>query len=67
MRKVTQKQVREWMTVLAKSQGSYSCLLERFLKGTPTARQQYINYLNRCQVKDIHDFVSIVENPRTFV
>ena len=67
MKKVTQKQVREWLSTLAKSQVSYARLLERFIKGTPKSRKDYINYLNARYVENIHDFVAVVEEPRTIV
>lgn len=67
MKKVTQKQVREWLKVLAKCQGTYERLYNRFINSTPKARQNYLNYLNANCVSNVHDFVSLVEEPRTIV
>ena len=43
MKKVTQKQVRDWMVQLAKSQGFYGSLLRGWDSALPLARKEYKN------------------------
>jgi hypothetical protein len=61
MKKVTQKQVREWMVQLSKSQGFYGRLLRDWDEATPAGRRNVISELYRLQVKDIYDFVMYIE------
>jgi hypothetical protein len=61
MKKLTQKQVRDWMVELAKNQGFYGHLLRDWDEATPAGRRNVISELYRLQVKDIYDFVMYIE------
>lgn len=61
MKKVTQKQVREWMVELAKSQGFYGRLLREFNEVDANVRRKFMNALHENKVHSILDFVMYIE------
>jgi hypothetical protein len=61
MKKVTQKQVREWMVALAKSQGFYGRLLREFNEVDAHVRRKFMNALHENKVHSILDFVTFIE------
>ena len=61
MKKVTQKQVREWMVQLAQSQGFYGRLLRNWDSALPLARREFMKSLHRHMVIEIWDFISYCE------
>lgn len=61
MKKITQKQVREWLSYLSQSQGFYGRLLRDWDEAEPAGRRNVISELYRLQVKDIYDFVIYIE------
>lgn len=61
MKKVTQKQVREWMVELAKSQGFYGRLLREFNEVDAKLRRKFMNCLHEHKVHSIIDFVIYIE------
>ena len=61
MKKVTQKQVREWMVQLAKSQGYYGRLLRNWDSALPLARREFMKSLHRHMVIEIWDFIAYCE------
>ena len=62
MKKVTQKQVREWMVQLAQSQGFYGRLLRDFNGAGPSARRNFMSALHKNKVVAIWDFIAFCED-----
>ena len=61
MKKVTQKQVREWMVELAKSQGFYGRLLRYFNNAEAYVRRNFMSALHENKVQDMFDFIMYIE------
>ena len=61
MKKITQKQVREWMVELAKSQGFYGRLLRDFNNAEAYVRRNFMSALHENKVQDSLDFVMYIE------
>lgn len=65
MKKVTQKQVREWMVELAKTQGFYGRLIREFNEVDAKLRRKFMNCLHENKVHSIIDFVIYIEEEET--
>ena len=61
MKKVTQKQVRDWMVQLAQSQGFYGRLLRDFNNAEAYVRRNFMSALHENKVHSIIDFVIYIE------
>lgn len=61
MKKLTEKQVREWMVQLAKSQGFYESLLRGWDSASPLARRKFMKSLHQHMVIEIWDFIDFCE------
>ena len=61
MKKVTQKQVHDWMVQLAKSQGYYGRLLHAFNAADAKVRRNFMNDLHKKMVIAIWDFIAYCE------
>ena len=61
MKKLTQKQVRNWMVQLSKSQGFYGRLLRNWDGALPLARREFMKSLHQHMVIEIWDFIAFCE------
>ena len=61
MKKITQKQVREWLEMLAQSQGFYGRLLRDFNNAESYVRRNFMSALHENKVQNSLDFVMYIE------
>ena len=61
MKKLTQKEVRSWLEMLAQSQGFYGRLLRDFNNAEPYVRRNFMSALRENKVQDSLDFVMYIE------